>query len=63
MKESDSLQQCPATEVAMGRRKHFSTVRVVKLWNSLPRGTVVSPALLIFKTQMDAEQPALADPA
>jgi len=34
--------------------KHFFTVRVTELWNTLPREVVESPSLEIFKTHLDA---------
>jgi len=36
-------------------RKNFSTERVVKLWNRLPREVVVAPPLEVFKKLVDAE--------
>ena len=35
-------------------RKNFFTVRVMELWNRLPREVVGSPPLEIFKTGLDA---------
>ncbi|KFV51823.1 hypothetical protein N328_01408, partial [Gavia stellata] len=37
----------------LNTRKHFSTVRVVKLWNRFPREIVESPPLEILKSQLD----------
>ena len=35
-------------------QKNFFKVRVMDHWNTLPREAVESPALEIFKTQLDA---------
>jgi len=34
-------------------RKHFSTKRVVKHWNRLPRDVVDAPSLSLFKRHLD----------
>jgi len=34
-------------------RKKFFTLRVTEHWSRLPRGSVVSPSLEIFKTNLD----------
>ncbi|KGL78172.1 hypothetical protein N309_02626, partial [Tinamus guttatus] len=35
-------------------RKNFLTVRVTEPWNRLPRESVESPSLEIFRTRLDA---------
>ena len=49
----------------LNMRKNFFTLRVIEQWNRLPRGTVDSPSLEIFKTRLDKGpvQPAVDDPA
>jgi len=37
----------------LNMRKKFFTLRVTEHWNRLPRGTVESPSLEIFKTHLD----------
>jgi len=34
-------------------RKNFFNMRVVKHWNSLPRGAVAAPSLEVFKARLD----------
>jgi len=34
-------------------RKKFFTIRVVKLWNRLPREAVAAPSLEVFKARLD----------
>jgi len=37
----------------LNMRKNFSTLRVTEHWNRLPRESVESPSLEIFKTRLD----------
>jgi len=37
----------------LNMRKNFFTLRAMKPWNRLPRGSVESPSLEIFKTHLE----------
>lgn len=47
------------SEVQIGLKEIFFITRTVSYWNSLPREVVQSPAMEVFKTQLDK---ALSNP-
>jgi len=50
---SDRMREMEEGRFALGMRKKFFTVRVVRHWNRLPREVIDVPTLEAFRARLD----------